>query len=217
MGHGEGHGEGQGGGAGGDTGANVAAGSGVAVGVTICMCVCGIPMIVAGVVLINIGLGVLHTIGVVLIILSTLFLVVGVILTILICCGACTSQNSVQPHAVGAGTIIVSQQQQQQQPGMFMTPQSGYPQQQQGGYPMGHGSPNVPQPGYAPAPQTGGNYPMGPQPNQQAGYPTNQPAAYGAPPEYSASANAVQQPGAVPDSSKASFPGPSAPPPATYN
>ncbi|ELU01928.1 hypothetical protein CAPTEDRAFT_204265 [Capitella teleta] len=135
---------------------------------------------------------------------------------------SCPARNTIilryhKPHAVGAGTIIVSQQQQQQQPGMFMTPQSGYPQQQQGAYPMGYGSPNVPQPGYAQAPQTGGNYPMGSQPNQQAGYPTNQPAAYGAPPKYSATANAVQQPGAVPDSSKASFPGPSAPPSATYN
>jgi hypothetical protein len=53
MGRGEGHGEGAGEGAGEDTGTNVAIGSGVAVGLAVCMCLCGVPMIIAGCVLIT--------------------------------------------------------------------------------------------------------------------------------------------------------------------
>ena len=53
RGGGEGGGEGRGEGSGQTTGENVAIGSGVAVVFTVIMCVCGIPMIIAGIILVQ--------------------------------------------------------------------------------------------------------------------------------------------------------------------
>lgn len=55
MAKGAGHGEGGGEGGGQTTGENVAIGSGVAIVFTVIMCVCGVPMIIAGAVLVQIS------------------------------------------------------------------------------------------------------------------------------------------------------------------
>ncbi|KAI0222289.1 hypothetical protein LSAT2_026468 [Lamellibrachia satsuma] len=108
MAKGAGHGEGGGEGGGQTTGENVAIGSGVAIVFTVIMCVCGVPMIIAGAVLVQIS--VFRTVGIALLAVSAILTVAAIVLIILICTGCFRSESNVQPVvvAVTAGQPIAT-------------------------------------------------------------------------------------------------------------
>ncbi|KAI0236351.1 hypothetical protein LSAT2_013089 [Lamellibrachia satsuma] len=94
KGAGRGHGSGE------TTGEDVAAGSVVAIVFTVIMCVCGVPMIIAGFILIQSVI--LHTTGIALLTISAIMTVAAIVLIVLICTGFFSPKPSVQPVGVVA-------------------------------------------------------------------------------------------------------------------
>ena len=143
-GHGEGHGAGQGEGSGKDKDTNLAIGSGIAICLIIFLCTCGLPMIIAGAVLLWLfgqNGGIFQTIGIVLIAVAGGLIVIGIIIMILFCCGAigdnkpkggmvqpAGQQGIVMGHGPGQPPQAAWGGQQQPPGGGYGQPQGGYSQ-----------------------------------------------------------------------------------------